>query len=196
MQECRHNQTKQGTATRSLMEHRFSTSVKVCADCDSVLWTNETQTKFNRWLSKIYSENSERFVLQPRFSKRTIKTLDALVGEFTGASRGLLMRAMSYVMIEDFPKDEQYAFDLNNVSNLPSFKNFVTGPTTHVRVRVNPRQYLDFQTWATVTGFTPSKVLETAVVNYLALLADYRLRHFDDQTRQMTERVVQLLKAA
>lgn len=196
MHDCEHAKTKQGTATRTLLEHTFLTKTKVCADCDAVLWTGETQAKFNRWLGKIYAKNTERFVLQPRLSKRTIKALDLLVAEFAGASRGLLMRAMAYVMVEELPNDERFAADLNGVQNLPALMGLMAGDTTHVRVRVNPRQFLDFQTWGMVTGFTASKVMETAVVNYLALLAEYRHRHADDQTRQITERVGRLLKAA
>jgi hypothetical protein len=196
MHECEHTKTKLGTATRILLDHRFSTKAQVCADCDAVLWTGETQARFNQWLGKLFAGNPERFVLQPRFSKRAVKALDALVAEFAGASRGLMMRAMAYVMVEELPNDQRFAADLAGIQELSVYKDLMAGETTHVRVRVNPRQFLDFQTWGQVTDFSPSKVMETAVVSFLALLAEYRRRHADDQTRQITERVSRLVKAA
>lgn len=196
MNECQHTNTTSGKATRSLLDKTFSTGATVCADCGSVLWNDQVQGHFNKWLERLYTKEPDRFVLQPRLSQDAIAALDDLVKDFPGSSRGLFMRAISYVVVEDLPSLEGFAADMQTVETLPSFKELSNGDGKNIRVRVNPRQYLDFETWGKVIDVPPSKVMERAVMTYLTLLTEYRKRHADEQTRLIRDRVVQLLKAA
>ena len=100
MKNCEHPKASKKKIIKEYFNEKFETKTAVCSNCGSELWDSSTQAEFSAWLEKLDQKKRDRFILQFSLTKNTLLCLDRLVGEFPGADRAKLLRAMVMLFVE------------------------------------------------------------------------------------------------
>ena len=155
MKHCNHAKTSKKKITKEVFDEKFETRAMVCADCGTERWDSATQIAFSSWLEKLDQKKRDRFVLQFSLSKNTLHCLDRLVGEFPGADRAKLLRAMVMLFVERIAPRRDWADLVEKIAKRDVFEHLSIGTREIVKVHFNPFAMLDLHSWAKIANMKP-----------------------------------------
>ncbi len=197
MTDCEHIKTSLKKNSEEFLGHKFSFKAETCDICEAVLWDDVVNKKFQIWINSLYKKHADLFVVQPRFTKQTLDSLDQEINSLAfSVNRAVVLRAMSYVYIDDICTLPDVAEHAAGISVRPAYEYFDTGPKRPVKVRVRPHHYLDLLTWSKLTGLSPARIIEKSTMSMLALIKEQTDENESYQAGKIREMMRSILRAA
>lgn len=169
--ECQHPQWENRKHSRLFQGEEFVFRANTCLSCESVLWDNECEKKYNKWINELYSNTKQRhlFQIQYSISENAQKCIGKLSERFSGVKESLLIRALVITYIAKVDPIPEIESKIDEYSKEEDYSILIGGPKIHKKLQFNPGGLKDILTLSDMLGVGPRTIVEESLFRMLLL---------------------------
>jgi hypothetical protein len=160
--ECKHTDTREHKAIRTVSGLDFSYSTRQCNKCHSVIWSHENEVTFHEWLMEQKRHHRDKFVLQKIHIPCDLMTFSEQIARArcTSVSNVYQAALACYFVYIPTKKGWQEILDGHVYTNSNS-------TSTISKLDVNPSMFLAIEANAKLFDLTASAVASWAISRVL-----------------------------
>lgn len=194
--ECNHSKYRNQIHERMFQGEVFTYKAQTCQQCQSVLWNNKIQKKFNEWLVDLHKNKRHLFQIQYSLSDHAVSCVEKLNERFPGIDQSLLVRALVMVNLEIVEEDEKILEVVEENLGSEDYLVLIDGKQHAKKLQFKPNGMVDILTYADMLKMKPGKIIEDSLyrILLLSIRTDPVMKEFWENT--ILKNIEIILKAA
>lgn len=142
----------------------------------ALLWNEDIEDKYNKWLDEIYKEKKDVFTIQKiSIPVVVMEVIDRIAMRNPGCTRSDVLRAMVRVYLDRVETNEKYKSEIERCFVKKDFQDKLQDMygLEVVKVRFLPKGYIDIKAQGDLFDLKPKEVVEQIVYRIAACFYDF-----------------------